>query len=196
MQYYCLIQSTGDDIGKASSQIKGMKDGYNLYADNSVWKLPLFEKPKIEPNFNALQLNNSAKLTDIIIPTGLISKTGFFLSEKVKDILKDFILPNHIYYKAVVIHKNKVYDNFYWIQFTQEMSDTIDYENSVFDLKRAFGWQNWTDVESNPKFKNTFELIEFDKMQSSMNQIMPSKLSLIKNGFDIYGFRYFAIACP
>jgi len=191
MQYYWLIQSTGDDIGKASSQVKGMIEGYDYYAENSVWKLPLFEKPNFEPNFNALQLNNSAKLTDIIIPTGLISKTGFFLSEKVKNLLKEFKLPTHIYYQTVIIHKNKAQNNFYWIQFTQEMSDTIDYENSIFDLKEAFGWQNWIEIESNIKFKSTFELIEFEKIQSSMKQIIPSKLSIINNEFDIYGFKYF-----
>ncbi len=192
MKYYWLIPSTGDDIGKASSQVKGMKEGYDLYADNSVWKIPYFESPKIEPNFDALQLNNTAKITDIIFATGLVPNTGFFLNEKVKDLLKDFKLPNHIYYKAIVLHKNKVYDNYYWVQFTQEMSDLIDFDNSIFDLKRAFGWQEWIEVENNMTFKNKIKLIEFYYAQSSMNRIIPQSLNLINKNHELQIFSYFA----
>lgn len=192
MQYYWLIQSTGDDIGKASSQVKGMKDGYDFYGPYSVRNLPLFQKPNFEPNLDALQLNNQAKLTDIIIPTGVTPRTGFFLSEKTKKIFEEFKLSPHIYNPSKVIHKNKTYDNFYWIQFIQEMSSNIDFKKSSFDLKRAFGWQNWIEIESNLKFENKGKLSDFYDSQSAMNRILPNKLSFINEEFDFYGFNYFA----
>lgn len=192
MEYFWLIQSTGDDIGKASSQTKGMKVGYDFYGTNSVRNLPLFQKPDFEPDFDAIELNNQAKLTDIIIPTGVTPRTGFFLSDKTKKIFDNFKLSPHIYYPAKVIHKTKTYDNYFWIQFIEEMSDNIDFEKSEFEMKESFGWQNWITIECNLKFKEKTDLIKFYNQLDSMNKIIPRKLFFKNKKYDILGFKYFA----
>lgn len=189
--HYWLIPSTGKDIGGVSSQIKEMSRGYNLNADNSVWKIPILRKIDFNPNLNSFVLNYNSKLTDIIFDIGLLPSSGFLLTNKVKIILEKFNLPKHTFYPATIIHREKIYE-YYWIQISEELSNFISYEKSTFDLKKNIGWQEWIDIEKCLKFNNVEELILKNKNKgSSFYNLIPEKLYMNKS-YDLYSFNYFS----
>ncbi len=70
MDYYWLISSTGKDIGRSSSQVKEMSNGNNLYADNSVWNIPILKKMNFKPNLDSFVLyhNRYANLQIVLKP--------------------------------------------------------------------------------------------------------------------------------
>jgi restriction endonuclease len=106
MHYYIVRNSLNNkEVGKALFQCKSMpekKSGTRWFDEpNSMTNLTNNEFPDFVPDLQ-FELENKAKLTDIIKPTNLPAQ-GFLLSEKAKAVFESFNLMEHLYYNAIVI---------------------------------------------------------------------------------------------
>ncbi len=118
MNYYYLRNSL-KDAGSAPMQIKDMSNGYDFGAANSLRKLTFFTKPAFIPNLQYFVLAHKAKVTDFI-QKSFISAYGFLISQKAKNIMVNFNLPQHIYFVAGVMYHKKMLGDYYWLHLLEE----------------------------------------------------------------------------
>lgn len=187
--YYWLVNSTGKDVGSASLQTEGMT--YSMYDKDSIKNMPFFQKPDFIPNTNALQVSYKAKVTDIIKCVFTNSKKSFFLNDKTKNLLLKYNLSPYELYEAKVLHRDKIYDNYFLIHFIDDMTKYIDYEKSTFNIKNMIEWQKWEIIKENIKFKNYEELINFYFNIKDSSVIMPLELNMINQNLDLLAFKFF-----
>lgn len=156
MGYYFFSPSTE----KGKSARISHKDAGFLFLKNSQSDLDYFEFPTFEPIFSGINLEKGAVLVDFIYDGGGFGGTGFILSEKAMNIIKDFKLPPHRFYALpTYVDKNKTY-SYYWMQVLvgDDNYDFIDFENSVFQIDF---WEPEPDGRSEEfRFKNAEEMVE------------------------------------
>jgi len=132
MAYYSLSRSTvKNEIGKYPQCI-GVPDEYTFewYNEpNSMTKLTNMKFPKEAPDL-IFQLDNEAKLTDVISYTN-IHAIGLLLNEKLKDILEDFIIPEHKFYPATLFTQRQEHQ-YHWLHIVKNDFNGIDFEKSIF----------------------------------------------------------------
>lgn len=91
------------------------------------------------------QLEPNAKLTDVLSQAS-ISADGLLINSKVRDILNEFTLMTHRYYKCVVRDNRDNLHDYYWIHLIDNsLLNKIDYPNSKF-YAREYGFREH-DVE-------------------------------------------------
>jgi hypothetical protein len=176
MEWYVLKVSTGDDIGKKYPQTDGMRIGYDFNKPNSIWNLHTGEFPDFEPDLDYFVLSSSAKLTDVI-STGLITATGFIVSDKVKNIFNQFNLPAHKYYPTSILHKKVLHNNYFWLHFGEDNINLIDFKKSSFALKHPlpFFQKQVTAI----KGLNLKEIIDM-KSEHSPNELFPDNIKFVE----------------
>ncbi len=126
--YYLNLTEEIEEIGHYPQTERTKRKGYHVEAFNSERKVD----PKVFPEFNpkyGLDLNQKSKETDFLDRATL--DFGFVISEKIKDILAEFILPPHRFYPIDVFDSNYQY---YWFHFISEMEKYIDFKNTEMEI--------------------------------------------------------------
>ena len=183
MNYYYLRISL-KDAGSAPMQIKGMSDGYDFGAANSLRKLKFFIKPAFIPNLQYFVLAHKAKVTDFI-QNSFISAYVFLMSQKAKNIMEKFNLPQHIYFAAGVMYHKKMLDDYYWLHLLEEDDNLIDLMESNFCIQGR-SLDGWHEEEIEPaNFKSMEEFIQKHKeIAGRMRYIRPYKLRVKANSMN------------
>lgn len=147
------IEITGKVYPQISSYENWCKDNYNyLTSELGPDKLP--DKDII---LDYLNLDDKAILTDFLSVYNPI--WGFILSDKVKKVFKEIILPEHKYSK-VIIQQNKIKKNNYcWLQMVSKNSDKIMFSKSSFRLMKGL-LPVTVDIRT---FASVNEIFQFEK---------------------------------
>lgn len=139
MNYYRFYYSMdNDEVGRTSSgaQIKLYPDKVLDERSDAFRNIPENRFSEVMPNLNHFTLDDKAKLTDLLSP--FHGPRGFFVSEKLKNVFSYHRLPPHKYYQAVIKHKNKFYDHYFFIHLVWDYTEHLDYQQSDFILCEAF----------------------------------------------------------
>ena len=192
MNYYYLRISL-KDAGSAPMQIKGMSDGYDFGAANSLRKLTFFTKPAFIPNLQYFVLAHKAKVTDFI-HNSFISADGFLINQKAKNIMVNFNLPQHIYFIAGVMYHKKMLGDYYWLHLLEEDTHLVDLAESSFYLQNKGLYDDWYENEVEPAdFKSMEEFaLKRKEVAGSRQYIRSYKLSVKANSLnrDVYIFTF------
>jgi hypothetical protein len=133
MKYYILSNATDEkEIGSTYPQCKGVPDGYSFdWYDkpNSMTKLTNKFFPKQNPDL-VFELDEKAILTDIVSPSNISAK-GFLLNEKTKNLLSDFNIIEHEFYRATIFAKGYAH-KYFWLHLVKDNFDGVDFEQSDF----------------------------------------------------------------
>lgn len=143
MKYYILKHSNNSKIiGKEFPQVHKMTSNYDYEAKNSVHALSrYFNKfPDFVPNLESFVLHPKAIITDII-SAAVIGGCGFLISERFKEILSSFVLPLHKFFKAKLIHNNKLYNDYFWLHINSDYTSFVDFPNSEFCTCESFSFK-------------------------------------------------------
>jgi hypothetical protein len=192
VNYYYLRNSL-KDIGSAPMQIKSMSDGYDFGAANSLRKLTFFTKPAFIPNLQYFVLAHKAKVTDFI--HDIISAYGFLISQKAKNIMVNFNLPQQIYFVAGVMYHKKMLGDYYWLHLLEEDTHLIDLAESNFCVQKG-GWYDdeWYEDKVEPAYFKSMEEVVLKRKEivGSGRYIRPYKLSVKANSLnrDMYIFTF------
>jgi ribosomal protein S18 len=133
-----------NDKRSKSKISKDEKGNYIVEIDNSIEPTftrlsRLFSDYNLPPktvDIGIVTLYKSAKITDFISGDHL-SGNGWILNEKVKEIFSDFNIGKHRYYPIIVEHKDKKYDNYFYLQFSNDASEFVDYKKSNFYMNKS-----------------------------------------------------------
>ncbi|KOY87187.1 hypothetical protein AD998_14455 [bacterium 336/3] len=161
-----------------------------MYLENILWlreEYPADVKlPQKHIEFYEFKTWKSVKKLDDFMRTIEINPSlGFFVSPKAKEILKEFILPNHRYYPVNIIHKEETY-SYYFLLIAID-NQPIQYSKSIF-----IDWMNddtqlhvdslqdlLEQKDGNPYFPETpFSLIP--------REYIREKKIVLSHHFDIY----------
>ena len=183
--WYTFTTSTELKIVGDYPQTDGMKLDYDLRKPTSVWNLPNCSFPDFEPDLDYFLLTKKAKLTDIV-STALINAAGFIVSEKVKNILSEFRLPEHKYFSAKLKYKNQIYSNYYWLHFGSDNAALIDFNNSTFVRRDPI--LTFNDDMEELVISNVSDL-DNESRKDTVESIFPTSLQV--NNQDGYDFLYF-----
>ena len=125
-----------DEVGRnISSQTDGLVGKITFNINHSYRIFSHHNLPEqFIPN-ETIKLANSAKQTDFI-STGLISGYGFIISERVKNVLEQFKLVQHKFYRIPLVHKQKKLDGYYWLHMHQPQQEYVDFDNSTFQVRK------------------------------------------------------------
>lgn len=114
-----------------------MDDKYNYGGINSVHNLPQRGKIEFQPNFNSVEILNTAKLKDIISSI-TIPNSGIMVSDNLLEVIREFKLPyeTQIFDVNVIYKGDKFHYNYLYIYDSKE-EEIFDFENSLF-IKTEF----------------------------------------------------------
>jgi hypothetical protein len=125
---YYKIWNSGDinEIGHYP-QTK-LNDGYNPTLPNSHWQVEANKFPDFTPNYE-LKLYKNAFPTDYLDADS--KPTGIFISRKLKELIQNFRLPPHKFYKIDVFQNEKKLD-YYWLHYiVDDFWEYVDLEKST-----------------------------------------------------------------
>lgn len=115
--------------------------------DNSIFNVEKNKLPNFTPLLDCFIINDQAIITDFISSASI--SFGFLISRKVKDILLNFDLGKHAFFPAVLVHRQKRLEDYYWFVYEPlPLLPKIDFEKSQFffvNLK----WDKIADIEIN-----------------------------------------------
>ena len=185
---FFAIQTSTDNskIGKVYPQVDGMGNNYYLRKPNSVWEIKNYSPLDFLPDLDFFKISNSAKLTDFI-STGLISASGFLVSDKVKRIFDQYTISKHCYYPARLKYKMDFYENYFWLHFIENDDNAIDLPKSTFVL-----------TDPLPFFRQEKEQFTFDNKEEAIivwknnntKSLFPSTLTLRVDNQDFFSFSF------
>jgi len=140
---------------------------YKVFAQDSQGELSSYKFPDFVPEFSELILTDSSIEADFINDGGAIGGTGYIISNRVKDLLSDFILPPHRYYSLPYIRQingnvKKIREFYFWLQIILEDNyDWIDYKKSQFHIGVYIG-DKVTPVKINnpPELKKVIKQVD------------------------------------
>ena len=75
-------------------------------------------------------LDPNAKLTDVLSEAAILAN-GILINRKTKDLLDNFNVMQHRYYKCIVTTKGKQHD-YYYLHLLDDFTKMVDYSQSVF----------------------------------------------------------------
>ncbi len=134
MFYKLEIELKGNRDKKPYAERDFVPLNFDTKQENAQGNLNWKELPNFEPVFSDVILTPQSKEVDFIKDWGAIQGTGLILSERVKDIFSEFLLPLHRYYPLNIFHPKKGLlknPQFYWLQVvTKDYLDMIDFERS------------------------------------------------------------------
>lgn len=138
---YILEESCAtNETGAYYPQITKMQKGYKYEAENSVYYTKRYydKIPPFTPNFDYFVMNGKSKRSDFL-SNSMMGKNGFIINQKVKDVLKDFLLPKHEFFPVSVFHKQEFIENYFFFQLVCDLSNIVDYQNSIFQVEDIGG---------------------------------------------------------
>ncbi|MBT3421881.1 MAG: hypothetical protein HOD63_15870 [Bacteroidetes bacterium] len=174
MKYYRLIESTNlKEIGIYPQVIDHKKDYDEDKLDSYMLtnKFPS-ELPCINFDFDGLLLNNRSKYTDLVSSSFLNSLIGLIISSQFLKIVENFKTVDYKLFNACLYFK-KMRVQYYWMHYTSELTEYIDFENSVFRLKTSEG-------RKEVLLKSIDDYFELRNSIKSWSIVKPTKLSLFK----------------
>jgi hypothetical protein len=137
MKYYKLSCATATkETGSVFPQIDKLPINYDENASNSIYALGkcIAEFPKFEPNLERFRVNGRAKMTDLM-SNSFLNAQGFFVSNKLKNILDNHFIMSHNFYKSSLILRENLMD-YYWLHILLvpeiDLTEFIDYSLSKF----------------------------------------------------------------
>ncbi len=146
MQYFILKEAVATkETGPEYPQIQKWKPGYNDDKSDSIfsyWEASNRGQvfPHFEPNLDAMVLHGKAKPTDLI--SGGTS-VGLLISQKLKNIFKEFNFPPHRFYPAIILHKNTALGPYYLMhmisKYFEDYLDFVEYGKSNFLIEAVDG---------------------------------------------------------
>jgi hypothetical protein len=122
--FFSIVNSTDDSVGFVFPQVGCLNQelAHSITHDefNNFDRELLF------------QLEPKAKLTDVLSDAS-ISAYGLLVNEKVRNILAEFTLMRHSYYKCIVRDSHGKTHNYSWLHLADNsLLNKIDYRNSKF----------------------------------------------------------------
>lgn len=165
---------------------------YDWQGLTSQGKLNATEIPKIEPVFSGLILSKRSLESDFIENSGAIGGKGFIVSDKVKEIFKDFKLPIHKYYPLKLLSNPDELiineDKYYWLQIIiEDYSSWLNLEESkLFLTNNETEETKLIDLTSNEEFKELLQTYntEFDEELSFQKIVLNEEY--LKKEYDLY----------
>ena len=164
-------------------------DDYDFNAPNSVHKLRAREFPDFEPDIR-FKLAKGAKLTDMLSQAA-INAHGFLINKKLKAAFEQFNVVPHKYYPAKIEDHQGNTHQYFWLHLVwNESTDTINYKNSSFFIRRGLRNIGKIEIDSFEDFnmKNNemgaVNFIDYDFV--SLKGSISFDIFLINHGVDIF----------
>jgi hypothetical protein len=94
--------------------------------------------PPFSFELNCLEIEDKAKLTDFISGA---PNNSYFISEKAKKIIEEYVLPEHKFYKVTFSKydkKNKttaIVENYWWFYFRLEIGENVNFEETILNYQ-------------------------------------------------------------
>lgn len=154
------------NIGSKFPQISNMKPGYDYISKNSVHSLSkcTTNLPDFTPDLDYFILPRASKLTDTLSVS--VTNGGFLVSNRLKNLLNECILPMHAFYEAKVFYKHEIY-NYYWIHLICNLTEYIDFEKSTFFI--------YVDYSKNLGYLQLASLNDYYNSVNSLKEKNPNK---------------------
>lgn len=149
------------ETGPVYPQVEAMKPGYDFKKPNSIHNLNFNGLPNFKPDLDYFVLDKKAKLTDVL--SSMISGFGFLISEKMKNILEQFKLPEHGFYSASVAMGDTKLNNYFWFLPICNLSDQVDYPKTTFYSKDSFNNVEKLDINAPEDVKEQWPKIGYTK---------------------------------
>ena len=151
-----LRESTSKEIGRTYPQVQTMIEEYDRNSPQSIYHSTIDGDNVENANYSGFYLEKTAKLTDLVSCAMLLPRY-LLISNRVKELLGNFRLPNCSYYPAVIIDsKGQEIDNYYVLHIKSLDISIINLEQSEFEIHRGFG--NFVECR---KFSDYSELDSF-----------------------------------
>ncbi len=186
MNYYKIVDVKPASAYGVIPQSQRMTEGYNYLAPNSVRNIPSKEKIECIPNFDAIQLNYRAKLTDWISSINVIpSWIYLILSEKLSGIILSYKMPKELQsFNAYVVKRKKKY-NYKCLYSYNLNKQIVNYEKSQFAIVDDF---YRTKIQAT-RVANLDELYAKQKEMKGGENLTFEKVVLNQNRIDTDFFR-------
>jgi hypothetical protein len=125
-----------EETGDQYPQIIKMSKKQDYYDDNGVYVLSRISLPDTNPDLKHLVLDKKAKITDVL-SAAMLRLNGFLITDRVKNILTKYRLPEHRFYYAEVTDMKKNKYPYYWLQMKVDYADLkyVDIAKSEFVVK-------------------------------------------------------------
>jgi hypothetical protein len=126
------------ETGPIYPQVQRMSDGYDYKAENATRKLFRHWKsfPEFRPNLDSFVLDAKSRQTDIL--SNSLSSRGLILNSKARAIFESAKTCPVKFYKASVIHNNKLLTDYFWMHIVSDYTEFVDYTNSTFFIYQNF----------------------------------------------------------
>lgn len=121
--FYTIENATDKTVGSVFPQVASI----NQKVAHSI---PFDEFVNLDSEL-LFELQPKAKLTDVLSQAA-ISAHGLLVNKKVKDLLEEFNIMQHRYYKCLVKDLKDVTHDYYWLHMVNDFKNTIDYSTSKF----------------------------------------------------------------
>jgi len=120
-------------------QVDNMGVFYDWDKVDSITRLTANSELSFIPDFQTFTLDRKAVLTDVLSQS-FVSSPGLLISKKVRDTFKAMKIQDHIYYDAKVNYQGSILE-YYWMHFSSFYEQSVDYEQSNFNLFDMFSHQ-------------------------------------------------------
>jgi hypothetical protein len=188
MNFYNIGRTNEIDVIGFYPQTK-LADLYNLEANDSFRKVLFDSFPDFQPKYGLI-LNPNSKETDLLDSVSL--GFGFVVSERLKILLREFILPPHRFYPMDVIGSAI---NYFWFHYITEIEKYIDYAKTEIEVYKSRAPFN---VEEIKTFSSQIEIMNFKRALPYNKAIKFKSIQLKENFpnydiFEITGAQYFTL---
>ena len=129
MAFYLIGSlSSEDEIGQYPQTIRTKKAGYHIDSEASEKNVKQGSFPDFQPRYG-LDLQTNSVETDILDRGSL--DFGMVVSEKLKNILHDYNLPDHRFYPIDVYGTQLQY---YWFHYITNLYQFVQFDLSEFEI--------------------------------------------------------------
>lgn len=118
--------------------------------------------PEELPQIGQMMLYKSSKITDFI-KGSFLEQYGFIVSDKAKDLLNNFNLGEHKYYPIEIVHKNQIYNNYWFLRSSASVKDYVDFKKSNFYMQKGlldFSSRELIEINSMEDLKTYRSIVE------------------------------------
>ena len=135
--YFLKTDVVNDDNNEIIPQVTGMGPVYDFDAPDSLTRITPNAPLAHPPNLHAFQLDPETMLTDVV-SQGYVFTNGLLISEALTQVLDGRVIQRHELYPADVVFRGETY-RYFWIHFTEELEERIDYAHSEFVVEPLDG---------------------------------------------------------
>lgn len=167
MKYFDLTKSNDIRIVGEIPQVSATENNLfgspfspiNVRYDKILDKIPLLE----------LEFEKKAKKTDLLSSYNIYF--GLLISEKIKQIVSDFNLPNHKFYHLNLLKNKKNVNGYYFFHFYDNLFHYLDYKKTKIAIMHKFNFsvldefvlqseEHLKEIKSSLKFEEHIRLKE------------------------------------